>query len=186
MHRKIVKSTPFGAVAILWIADGDAPKVVRVLLSRPDSSAVEEATRLHPRARAESCAEIDRIAADVEALLAGEDVAIPLDAADLSRCGDFQRRVLQAEHRIPRGAVSTYRLLAAHLGQPRAARAVGNALGNNPIPLIVPCHRAVRSDRTLGGYQGGLAMKRALLENEGVAFDDAGRVVCERFWYEKP
>jgi len=70
------------------------------------------------------------------------------------------------------------------LGKQNGARAVGNALANNPFPLIVPCHRAIRADRQLGGYQGGLQMKLGLLKNEGIAFDDAGRVVCTRFHYE--
>jgi len=60
---------------------------------------------------------------------------------------------------------------------------VGNALATNPFPLIVPCHRAVRSDGSLGGFQGGPAMKRALLEREGIAFDRAGRAAVPRFHY---
>ena len=75
--------------------------------------------------------------------------------------------------------------IAAHLGKSNGARAVGNALARNPFPLIVPCHRAIRSDRHLGGFQGGLEMKRALLAKEGIAFDDAGRVFCRHFYYEK-
>ena len=72
-----------------------------------------------------------------------------------------------------------------YLGKSNGARAVGNALANNPFPLIVPCHRAIRSDRHLGGYQGGLEMKRALLETEGIAFDKAGRVKCPLFHYKR-
>jgi methylated-DNA-[protein]-cysteine S-methyltransferase len=94
--------------------------------------------------------------------------------------------VLRAEHAIPRGSVSTYQLIAAHLGSANGARAVGNALAKNPFPLIVPCHRAVRSTGHLGGFQGGLEMKRALLEMEGVGLDDVERVVVERFHYERP
>jgi len=69
------------------------------------------------------------------------------------------------------------------MGVPGDARAVGNALATNPFPLIVPCHRAIRSDCGLGGYQGGLDMKRSLLSKEGIAFDDSGRVQCSRFYY---
>jgi methylated-DNA-[protein]-cysteine S-methyltransferase len=70
------------------------------------------------------------------------------------------------------------------LGKPNGARAVGNALANNPFPLIVPCHRAIRSDRHLGGYQGGLEMKRALLKKESITFDKSDRVECPRFHYQ--
>jgi len=61
--------------------------------------------------------------------------------------------------------------------------AVGTALAKNPFPIVIPCHRAVRSDGTLGGYQGGLEMKRALLEMEGVYFDTFDRVLTEAFFY---
>lgn len=98
-------------------------------------------------------------------------------------CPDFQRRVLLAEHAIPRGRVSTYARIAAHLGVERGARAVGSALAANPFPILIPCHRAIRSDRTLGGYQGGLEMKRTLLEMEGLSFESSGRVSVQRFYY---
>jgi methylated-DNA-[protein]-cysteine S-methyltransferase len=79
--------------------------------------------------------------------------------------------------------VSTYGRIAAHLGIPGGARAVGNALATNPFPIVIPCHRAIRSDGTLGGYQGGLAMKRALLEQEGVTIDERDKVVSPRLCY---
>ena len=70
-----------------------------------------------------------------------------------------------------------------HIGNARGARAVGTALAHNPFPIIVPCHRAIRTDGTLGGFQGGIAMKRALLEMEGVLFDGADRVMAGRLFY---
>jgi len=79
--------------------------------------------------------------------------------------------------------MSTYQRIASYLGNANGARAVGTALANNPFPIIIPCHRAIRSDGTLGGYQGGLEMKRALLEMEGVLFNTLGRVVTEEFFY---
>ncbi|MFW6052689.1 MAG: methylated-DNA--[protein]-cysteine S-methyltransferase [Desulfosalsimonas sp.] len=113
----------------------------------------------------------------------GEPIDFGLDVAGLGVCAEFQQRVLRAEHAIPRGCISTYKHIAARLGAPEGARAVGNALANNPFPLIVPCHRAVRSDRGLGGYQGGADMKRSLLSKEGIDFDSSGRVKCSRFYY---
>ena len=73
------------------------------------------------------------------------------------------------------GSVSTYRLVSAYVGIPNGARAVGNALAGNPFPIIVPCHRAIRSDRHIGGYGGGPEMKRALLEKEGMNFNGRER-----------
>jgi methylated-DNA-[protein]-cysteine S-methyltransferase len=89
---------------------------------------------------------------------------------DLSRLGSFQRRVLEQLRRIPRGQVRTYRAIAKEIGHPGATRAVGTACARNPVPLVIPCHRVVRSDGGLGGYslRGGVALKRRLLEQEGV------------------
>ncbi|MGB7054869.1 MAG: MGMT family protein [bacterium] len=115
-------------------------------------------------------------------LLQGMQVVLSLDMLDWSITYPFQQRVLRMEHRIPRGMVSTYGRLARKLGHPHAARAVGTALARNPFPIIIPCHRTIRSDRSLGGYAGGLAMKRELLGLEGLEFDRQGRVLTDRLW----
>lgn len=85
---------------------------------------------------------------------------------DLRGLPAFTHAVLEAATQIPYGEVRSYRWLAQHLGKPRAARAVGNALARNPIPIIIPCHRVVRSNGTLGGYALGTALKKRLLEME--------------------
>lgn len=79
----------------------------------------------------------------------------------------FRQRVLQACHRIRCGEVRSYRELAEEAGAPRGNRAVGNAMATNRLPLLIPCHRVVRSDGALGNYGGGIEMKRWLLEREG-------------------
>lgn len=89
-------------------------------------------------------------------------------AVDLSGLTPFAQSVLEATARVPYGRLDTYRGIATTVGNPAATRAVGNALGRNPVPVIVPCHRIVRSDHSLGGYTGGLAIKEHLLALEGV------------------
>jgi len=79
----------------------------------------------------------------------------------------FQRKVWAATRRIPYGQVCTYGELAQAIDAPRSARAVGGALGSNPVPIIVPCHRVLRADGTLGGFGAGVEIKRALLRLEG-------------------
>jgi methylated-DNA-[protein]-cysteine S-methyltransferase len=86
---------------------------------------------------------------------------------DRSLIRGFHRHVLDATERIPYGAVSTYREVAERAGNPRASRAAGNALGSNPIPIVIPCHRVVRTGHGLGGYGGGLDRKQLLLDLEG-------------------
>ena len=88
---------------------------------------------------------------------------------DLSSMTPFQQTVLNEVTNVPRGEVVTYGDLARRIGKPRAARAVGQALGRNPVPIIVPCHRVIASDGSLGGYSGrrGVETKEALLALEG-------------------
>lgn len=86
---------------------------------------------------------------------------------DLAAVSEFDRRVLDVVRKIPFGGVLTYADIARRVGSPSAARAVGNAVGRNPAPIVVPCHRVVRSDGTLGGYSGGgVEYKRRLLAIE--------------------
>lgn len=184
MSSFCIRSTPFGPVAMLWSVSVDQPKIFRVLLSKPGVSAKHQVPMLFPDSAASSCSEINVIADDIDAFLSGEDMKFSLEMIRLDLCSAFQRKVLLAEYGIPRGAVSTYQRIARHLGSPNGARAVGNALAANPFPIIIPCHRAIRSDRSLGGYQGGLEMKRILLEMEGIDFDDTGRAVTEDFFYK--
>ena len=86
---------------------------------------------------------------------------------DLSVLSDFERSVLQTAREIPYGEVIPYAELARRIDKPKASRAVGNALGHNPVAIVVPCHRIVRSDGSLGGYTGGVEFKRKLLAIEG-------------------
>jgi O-6-methylguanine DNA methyltransferase len=90
---------------------------------------------------------------------------LPLDLRCLR---PFHRLALEATATIPWGQVSTYHMLARQLGRPHATRAVGRAEACNPVPLVIPCHRVIGSDGRLTGYSGGVEMKRALLQLEGV------------------
>ena len=89
------------------------------------------------------------------------DVALDLSVAP------FYEQVLRELARVPYGRTTTYGTLAATVGRPRAARAVGTVMHNNPIPIVLPCHRVVGANGSLTGYGGGLHVKRALLELEG-------------------
>ena len=90
-----------------------------------------------------------------------------LDAAALGGATEFRRSVWTALRKIPRGGTLTYSELARRAGHPRAARAAGSACGANPLPLFIPCHRAVAANGGLGGFSAGLAWKTRLLTGEG-------------------
>ncbi|MBN2538279.1 MGMT family protein [candidate division WOR-3 bacterium] len=123
---------------------------------------------------------LTRLVSRLELFLDGSPVCFDLRILALDQCTDFRRRALLAESRVPRGRVTTYARLAARVGAPSSARAVGRALATNPFPLVIPCHRAIRSDGSPGGFQGGLTMKRALLEQEDIRFSPSGRVVLDQ------
>jgi O-6-methylguanine DNA methyltransferase len=106
------------------------------------------------------------LAEKVAAALAGERVEVPLD---LSPATPFQRRVLETVKGIPRGEVRPYVWVAHEAGSPGASRAVGTVMANNPVPLIIPCHRVVRNDGRTGGYAFGAGEKVRLLQLEGVS-----------------
>ena len=178
-----LRETPFGPVAVVWSVYRGQPKIWRVLLSKSGASAKQALKTSFPESTASSCPEIDDIANKILAFLNGDDVRFSLEVTHMDLCSKFQQEVLRAEHGIPWGRVSTYQRIAKHLGHDKAARAVGGALADNPFPIIIPCHRAIRSDGTLGGYQGGLEMKRTLLKMEGVLFDACGHVMTDKFFY---
>ena len=177
------RQSAFGFVGILWSVFKRTPKVFRILIPTPAIPVEQIVAASYPGCSIASCTEINALANQINAFLTGEDIRFPLDIIRLDLCSSFQHRVLHAEHAIPRGRVSSYGLIAKHLNKPKAARAVGTALATNPFPIIIPCHRAVRSNGHLGGFQGGLAMKRALLEMEAVEFRDKMHVIKDNFFY---
>jgi len=108
--------------------------------------------------------------------LSGLPVDFDLNTLPLSLLKPWHRKVLIECHQVPRGRVMSYKSLAIKAGMPSGARPIGMAMARNPFPLIIPCHRIVRSDGKLGGYGGGWAMKRDLLFREGIRFTPKGSV----------
>ena len=169
----------FGPLGLVWAERENRFKILRIYLPQRRTSLSNRIRQDFPGAVKKSCEASRLVLEGLGRILAGMPFDCDLSVLDLDACGDFQRRVLLEERKIPRGKVSTYRRVAERIGSPKAARAVGTALATNPFPLIIPCHRAVRSNGELGGFGGGLPMKKALLEMEGVRFDARGRVVRE-------
>jgi methylated-DNA-[protein]-cysteine S-methyltransferase len=174
--------SPFGKAGLVWMERDGTFKVLKVFLPRRDVSMADLIRQAFPGAKRRSGEASELILEGIRRIFRGRVFEYDLSMLNLEACTDFQRRVLLEERKVPRGKVSTYGKIAARAGQPKGARAVGSALAANPFPLLIPCHRAVRSNGDLGGFQGGLEMKKALLEMEGVRFDGAGRVESSFLW----
>jgi methylated-DNA-[protein]-cysteine S-methyltransferase len=129
-----------------------------------DKVLIELAEDISPRVL-ESPAKLDSVRRQLEEYFEGRRTRFDLEL-DWRLSHGFQRRVLSRTARIPYGEVSTYKTVAAAAGSPRGARAAGNALGANPIPIVVPCHRVLHTGGGLGGYGGGLDRKEFLLKLE--------------------
>lgn len=154
--------SPFGTLLLAKTRRG----LVRVGLPSQDADEllVELAQRVSPRVL-EAPAELDEVRRELDLYFEGKlhSFELPLDW----RLSDgFRLRVQRAIANIPYGETRSYTEMAAKAGNERAVRAAGTACGRNPIPVVVPCHRVLRSGGGLGGYGGGLPMKRALLELE--------------------
>ncbi len=159
--------SPFGPLLLARTERG----LVRVGLPNqdPDELLADLADRVSPRVL-EAPAALDEVQRELDLYFDGklDHFDLPLDWRLSS---GFRQRVLRAIDRIPYGQTRSYTEMARKAGNERAVRAAGSACGSNPIPLVVPCHRVLRTGGALGGYGGGLPMKQALLELEGVLDD---------------
>jgi methylated-DNA-[protein]-cysteine S-methyltransferase len=145
----VLVSSPWGTMAIL----GSSDAIERILF--PDE--LKDEITKHPNALLRKAAE------QLSEYFAGTRRTFSLPLASSGTA--FQQRVWNGVAHVPYGATTTYQGLATEIGHPRASRAVGQALGRNPLPIIVPCHR-VLSRNGVGGFSGGLDVKRGLLELE--------------------
>jgi methylated-DNA-[protein]-cysteine S-methyltransferase len=179
----VLLDTAFGMLGLIWQQADGGSKVQRVFLPTPLDDVEHRIRQYYPTASPGTCPPIADLSDRIRAFLRGHAVAFDLHQVNLDLCSQFQKRVLLAEHVIPRGWVTTYGRIARYLGAPGAARAVGRALAHNPFPIIIPCHRAIRGDGQLGGFQGGEEMKRRLLELEGVQVSPTGRVSTPNLYY---
>jgi AraC family transcriptional regulator, regulatory protein of adaptative response / methylated-DNA-[protein]-cysteine methyltransferase len=136
--------------------------VCSVNIGDDDKALIDRLRSEYPRATLERSEKAERFLEGVRSHLKGQDVKLPLDI----RGTDFQLKVWTAIQQIPLGSTRTYSEIAEMIGEPTAVRAVANACGSNPVPLIIPCHRVVRKDGSLGGYGLGIGRKKALLEGE--------------------
>ncbi len=163
----LVFDTPIGPCGLAWNARG----LVGVSLPEPNGEAVRaRLLRRHPDAIGhEPPAEVVDARERILELLATGSADLSAIALDLDRVGPFERRIYEIARAIPPSQTLTYGEIAARAGEPHAAQAVGKAMGRNPWPIVVPCHRVVGSNGRLGGFSapGGTRTKLRILEIEG-------------------
>jgi methylated-DNA-[protein]-cysteine S-methyltransferase len=155
--------TPIGLLTLAATEAG----LVRIDFGGPEGALPELADKLGRRV-IEAPARLDQPRRQLDEYFAGKrhDFDLPLDR---SLSHGFRLQVLEELSTVPYGMVVSYRELAVRVGNPKASRAVGTAMATNPIPIVVPCHRVLRTGGALGGYGGGLPTKRWLLHLEGAA-----------------
>jgi methylated-DNA-[protein]-cysteine S-methyltransferase len=168
--------TAIGAVGIAWSATGvvgvalpeGSPSATRSRLIRsyPDAAEVRGETSAPPPA-------VERAIEGITALVSGSPDDLSDVTLDLTDVAEFDRCVYELAREVPPGRTTTYGRIAAQLGDPHASREVGRALGDNPVPLIVPCHRVLAAGGRLGGFsaRGGVTTKLRLLDIEGAEPD---------------
>ena len=161
VDRYCTVAGPTGPLYVAW-SDRGITACVPVEVVEDDAGFEDR----HPRPAVPAPAPPPHIARPLNAALAsGRLGTLPVD---LEALGDFQRAVLRKCAEIPPGEIRPYGWIAREIGNPGAVRAVGTALGRNPIPILIPCHRVVRTDGRVGKYAWGTPMKRRLLEAEGL------------------
>ena len=167
--RLLVAMTDRGVVLISYVRTADGlDSAIGKLRRRFDPVADQDAVRC--------------VASEVHNFLAGDETALR-QKVDLRMVGsDFHKKLLERLCKIAAGATITYQALGAWAGAPHSQRAVGGAMHSNPIPIYVPCHRVIRSDGSLGGYGGGLDVKRKLLRTEGFSITSAGVLGGPAVW----
>jgi methylated-DNA-[protein]-cysteine S-methyltransferase len=153
--RVVAASTDHGLVRLAYEdLNGTVDQIVQQLADRLSPRILEQPARL------------DAVTRELDEYFAGKRTKFDLKLDWALIRGRFGAEVLKATTQIPYGEVSTYGEIATKAGNPAASRATGNALGSNPIPVVIPCHRVLRSGGGLGGYTGGIERKQALLALE--------------------
>ena len=162
MHGYALFDTALGRCGIAWSERG----IAAIELPAPDDAATR---RRLARTGAREAAPPPDVAAAIARLLAGEPDDLSHVALDMDGVPEFHRRVYDVARAIPPGETRSYGELAAGLGEPAAAQAVGRALGRNPFPIVVPCHRVLAANGALHGFSapGGIGTKRRMLAIEG-------------------
>ena len=157
LFKHIISSSPIGEIAIIW---RKKPKfqIEEIVISNPDQTAseivkdkYEREEELHLNKKSK---QLNQVLNEINKYFQEKDYKFSLSYLNMDKLKPFQRKVLEVEFKTKKGTVNTYKDIAKEVGSPKAYRAVGTALAKNPFPIIIPCHRTVKADRTIGGFSG--------------------------------
>ena len=174
----IIDPSPIGEITIIWRKKPQF-QIEEIILSNPEKTSsqitkekyeMEESLTLNKKSK-----QLNNVLREIDNYFKERDYKFSLEYLNLDKLKPFQRAVLEAEFNTKKGTVNTYKDIAKAVGSPKAYRAVGTALAKNPYPIIIPCHRTVKADRTIGGFSGfagGLESKKILLELDGLIIQE--------------
>lgn len=174
LFKYIIEKSPIGEITIIWRKKPQF-QIEEIILSNPNQTSSQIAKEKYEQEDILSInkksKQLNKVVKELNNYFNEKDYKFSLEYLNLDKFTPFQRKVLETEFNTKKGTVNTYKDLAKEAGSPKAYRAVGNALSQNPYPIIIPCHRTVKSDRTIGGFGGmreGLESKKILLELDGL------------------
>jgi len=154
-------ATTFGYAAILFQAEPFLLK--RIFLPHSHKTSLKKQIQKAGPAKPGHTPAVLNLCKDIRAYFTGTPIKVPWEFLDLSRMTPLQRSVLEAVATVPHGEVRTYGQIAAQIGHPRACRFVGTTLARNPFPILIPCHRIIWADGSIGRFFGGTDLKNRML-----------------------
>lgn len=161
LKKYTIKKSIIGSIVVVFNCNKDL--VEEIILSTPNDTSQDIAKRKYGALEETPK---NNVIEELENYLSARPFKFSLDYLDLDQCSDFQKSVLIAEFNSKYGTTNTYGDLAKKINNEKASRAVGNALANNPFPIIIPCHRTIRKDKKIGNFGGGTESKRILINLE--------------------
>jgi len=158
--------TALDPVAIVWFSRNKIVKIKEIVISNPKFSAEQRVAVKYPDAKLSTCKKVIQISEIIKNYCKGENEEFDLEMFDFSQISKFRKDVYLTLFKTKRGETLSYGELALRSGYPGAARAVGTSMKSNPFPFVIPCHRVIKSDGSLGGFFGAEEMKRLLIQLE--------------------
>ena len=174
LFKCIIDKSPIGEITIIW---RKKPKfqIEEIIISNPNKSSSQIVKEKYEQdgelSINKKSKQLNNVLKEMNNYFNEKDYRFSLEYLNLDKLRPFQRAVLETEFNTEKGTVNTYKDIAKAIDRPKAYRAVGTALAKNPYPIIIPCHRTVKWDRTIGGFNGfagGLESKKTLLELDGL------------------